>query len=170
MGLGLVSGSGSGLGLGFPTPSPALTLISPHPHPRPDPVPNQVRGGVFLVCVGKEHPAPGASGTPTTPSIYSSMSGRVRADAMSLMHAYRECAVSFAVLDDQCVMRGSFLTDYVHFFASSFLFENPFHPFHPSRGPPAPCVRVSIEICMRFESPAQASTSRTCNSPSARSL
>ena len=37
------------------------------------------------------------------------------------MHAYRECAVSFAVLDDQCVMRGSFLTDYVHFFRSVIL-------------------------------------------------
>ena len=137
LGLGLGSGSGSGLGLGFPTPSPALTLISPHPHPRPDPVPNQVRGGVFLVCVGTEHPAPGASGTPT-PSIYSSMSGRVRADAMSLMHAYRECAVSFAVLDDQCVMRGSFLTDYVHVFASSFLFEKQPFPSFPSIPWPAP--------------------------------
>jgi len=157
LGLGLGSGSGSGLGLGFPTPSPALTLIYPHPHPRPDPVPNQVRGGVFLICFGKEHPAPGASGTPNP--IYSSMSGRVRADAMSLMHAYRECAVSFAVLDDQCVMRGSFLTDYVHFFRSFDLsFREPStavsHHFHHSSfsplhrrsipSPPAPCV-VSID-------------------------
>ena len=123
LGLGLGSGSGSGLGLGFPTPSPALTLIYPHPHPRPALSPIRYVAVFFLVCVGKEHPAPGASGTPTTPSIYSSMSGRVRADAMSLMRAYRECAVSFAVLGDQCVMRGSFLTDYVHFFRS-FLFEN----------------------------------------------
>ena len=158
LGLGLGSGSGSGLGLGFPTPSPALTLIYPHPHPRPALSPIRYVAVFFLVCVGKEHPAPGASGTPT-PYIYSSMSGRVRADAMSLMRAYRECAVSFAVLDDQCVMRGSFLTDYVHFFRSFDLsFREPStavsHHFHHSSfsplhrrsipSPPAPCV-VSID-------------------------